>query len=188
MRLWLLLGLIALSSCARAPERVVLLEGEAGAPPGQVHVEAAGQTVTLTKPLDATTLQGTRLTPEAVTAAFLHQEFGAVLEALPRPLHTYLVLFASATAHLDPGGKAVLNQALGAIQAHPDSAITIRGHTDAQGNAAQNELLAWRRARCVLAYLKRHGMTHTPVLVEGVGAREATGAPDEDRRVEVWVR
>lgn len=79
------------------------------------------------------------------------------------------------------------------LQAHPDDAVLIEGHTDSVGRAAYNQRLSERRAQAVVAALKEHGIE--PGRLEAVGMGEARPVATNDteegraqnRRVEVIV-
>lgn len=63
-----------------------------------------------------------------------------------------------------------LNAVLGLINNHPGSHWIIAGHTDNQGNAADNQTLSEARANSVVAWLKAHGVTENQLMPQGFGA------------------
>ena len=57
-------------------------------------------------------------------------------------------------------------------KAHPDTTITIVGHTDSSGSAAANNTLSRERAQSVRDYLIARGVGITRLQTEGRGATE----------------
>lgn len=57
-------------------------------------------------------------------------------------------------------------------RAHPDTTITIVGHTDSSGSAAANQALSRDRAQSARDYLIARGVAITRLRTEGRGASE----------------
>jgi OmpA-OmpF porin, OOP family len=76
----------------------------------------------------------------------------------------------TATLAADPETKRALEAVAALLAAHPDvKRVRIEGHTDNQGDAAQNRALAEKRATSVLVWLKAHGVAAGRLGVMGVG-------------------
>ena len=61
--------------------------------------------------------------------------------------------FASGSAEIRPDNFSLLTKVQRVIREFPESAITVEGHTDSQGNEAMNQELSRRRAIAVREYL-----------------------------------
>ncbi|MEJ8815772.1 OmpA family protein [Variovorax ureilyticus] len=88
------------------------------------------------------------------------------------------VLFAFGKGNYEsitPQGRAELRKIAEKLRAQPTdnvSTITVRGHADAIGSAASNQLLSEQRARTVKRVLTEEGLTSARIRTEGVGSRE----------------
>ena len=101
-----------------------------------------------------------------------------------------VVTFASGSAVLTTGAKAVLSSALARHGAA--RRITVAGHTDSTGSASLNKALATARAKAVLGFLVVQALSPKPAVeVEAQGACCFTAPNDSEagrlrnRRVEV---
>ncbi len=89
--------------------------------------------------------------------------------------------------------EARLQQVIDTLNAHPDVAMEIAGHTDSIGKAAYNRRLSLKRAEKVRDYLVEHGIAAERLRAKGYG--ESQPASDnnsdtgraENRRVELRV-
>lgn len=108
---------------------------------------------------------------------------------------TIRVHFAFDEAELTPEARATLDSFITAYRGDPvPSPLEVRGHCDAVGSHAYNEVLAKRRSFAVHEYLLNKGIPKTAVaLVEGYGERvplTGNSTPEErsrNRRVDiVW--
>jgi hypothetical protein len=75
----------------------------------------------------------------------------------PRPgaivAPAFVVHFSSGKSFIEPGTRAVLQQAADYARAHPGEKLLIAGHADAGGSEDYNQLLSEQRALAVFAYL-----------------------------------
>jgi outer membrane protein OmpA-like peptidoglycan-associated protein len=78
------------------------------------------------------------------------------------------VLFASGQTELLPSARNRLSEVADALK-QSDSALTIEGHTDAQGPDAYNEELSLRRAEQVRDFLVSRGVPPDRISVRGLG-------------------
>lgn len=104
------------------------------------------------------------------------------------------ILFDVGSDRLRPESTPALTEILTTLRDHPDLQITIEGHTDSQGDDAQNLALSERRAQAVVEYLTAQGTAAS--RVSGVGKGETVPSADnatpegrqQNRRVVVRVR
>jgi outer membrane protein OmpA-like peptidoglycan-associated protein len=100
------------------------------------------------------------------------------------------VLFASGETELLPSARNRLSEVADALK-QSDSALTIEGHTDAQGPDSYNEELSLRRAEQVRGFLVSHGVPPDRISVRGRGEYRpvaSNSTPDgraNNRRVEI---
>jgi outer membrane protein OmpA-like peptidoglycan-associated protein len=103
------------------------------------------------------------------------------------------VSFDVGRAAIKPNFAPVLNQFAASLNQHPESNVTIIGHTDNTGSDAINNPLSVDRADSVRDYLVGKGVARTRILTEGHGAREPVAdnstqaGRDKNRRVEIYV-
>jgi outer membrane protein OmpA-like peptidoglycan-associated protein len=102
------------------------------------------------------------------------------------------ILFATGSAVLRPESTPTLTEIGTMLQKHPDLRLMIEGHTDSEGDDAQNLDLSNRRAQAVKAYLvETFSITASRLDTDGIG--EARPAADnatpegrqQNRRVEL---
>jgi outer membrane protein OmpA-like peptidoglycan-associated protein len=88
-----------------------------------------------------------------VQAMFTPQEGEALLGEDRLILRLVGLTFASGSAEIRPDNFSLLTKVQRVIREFPESAITVEGHTDSQGNEAMNQELSRRRAIAVREYL-----------------------------------
>ncbi len=103
------------------------------------------------------------------------------------------VNFATGSADLTEGSKMQLNDLVKIMKGYPKVDIKIEGHTDNQGNEAQNKKLSENRAATVKAYLASHGIAGGRVATAGFGSSKpvADNVNEEgrakNRRIEAMI-
>ena len=104
------------------------------------------------------------------------------------------VLFETDSARINPSFQSTLDDIAGTLNAHPQSVVSVVGHTDSTGSVEHNEMLSQRRASSVSRYLSARGVSADRIEAEGMGedvpvADNATEAGRaQNRRVEMYVR
>lgn len=92
-----------------------------------------------------------------------------------------------------PALAGLLTRYAAIAKAHPDTLITIVGHTDSSGSAAANNALSRERAQSTRDYLIARGVAITRLQTEGRGSSEPiadNGTPEgraKNRRVTIYV-
>lgn len=79
------------------------------------------------------------------------------------------IYFETASDVIKTESHKSLNQVASILAAHPETNLTIEGHTDNQGDAAMNLDLSKRRAQSVLNYLSAKGIDVSHLKAEGYG-------------------
>ena len=107
---------------------------------------------------------------------------------------TEQIQFRFGLADLDPVSDTVLLAVLNVMQTHVDiKLIKIEGHTDSKGSDALNKRLSTARAAAVAAWLVKHGVDRSHLVVVGFGPDKPidTNATDvgraNNRRVEFHI-
>jgi outer membrane protein OmpA-like peptidoglycan-associated protein len=105
------------------------------------------------------------------------------------------VLFDTNSDRLRAESAPVLKEIADMLAAHPELRLSIEGHTDDVGRAADNQALSAKRAAAVRAYLvAQHGVAADRLTAQGFGAtKPVAGNTDEagrqkNRRVELVKR
>ena len=84
---------------------------------------------------------------------------------------------------LDSSARAALDQQVKWLKANEHVRMTVVGHADRVGTDAYNDRLGLRRARAVVAYLARHGISRGRLdAVESRGRREPVVQTEERER------
>ncbi|MFF7710117.1 OmpA family protein [Pseudomonas sp. NPDC007930] len=117
----------------------------------------------------------------------------APLPPPPAPLQLpALALFKPGSAEFSHQAPAQLIATLGQIKAHPGWQVVLEGHSDASGDALQNQQLSLARAHAVQAWLQRMGPLPAQCFsASGAGASRPLAVNDAaagralNRRVEV---
>ena len=103
------------------------------------------------------------------------------------------VNFATGSADLTEGLKMQLDDLVKIMKGYPKVDIKIEGHTDNQGNEAQNKKLSENRAASVKAYLASHGIVGARMATAGFGSSKpvADNANEDgrakNRRIEAMI-
>ncbi len=79
------------------------------------------------------------------------------------------VLFASDESTLLPAAQNKLSEVAEALLASKERRITIEGHTDSQGSAEYNMVLAQKRADAVRSYIISRGYPSNLIFAQGIG-------------------
>lgn len=113
------------------------------------------------------------------------------IEAEPPLISFDDVLFDFDRSTLRPEANAILTPVLEMLQADPEMAIDIEGHTDWIGSDAYNQGLSQRRAQAVVEWLVARGIARQRIGAVGRGESEpvatnqTSGGRQLNRRVEV---
>lgn len=175
--------------------QVVLLEDSEN-PSSAVTVTAKSGDVTLTKPLESTTVQagGQPSAPVRMDEAAVRREFGALLADLPAAPQHFNLYFRTDSAELTEESRAVLPDVLNAAKTRRVPEVTVIGHTDTTGTAASNYRLGLERARAVRTLLLKVGLDAKVIEIESHGERDLlrktpdNTAEPRNRRVEITIR
>lgn len=105
------------------------------------------------------------------------------------------VQFAFDRADLLPPAFPILNEVVRLLKVNPDIVlVSIEGHTDDLGSHEHNDELSAARARSVMAYLVRRGITPNRLEAKGFGKRkpiadnQTAEGRQKNRRVEFHIR
>ncbi len=94
---------------------------------------------------------------------------------------------------LTPASKEILNEVAATLQAYPNVAVELEGHTDDLGSDTYNLGLSERRSNSVKIYLTGRGIEATRMTPVGYGesrpidSNETEAGREENRRVELKV-
>lgn len=108
-------------------------------------------------------------------------------------LNLQIINFDTASAQIPDANKANLDQAAGLMKRAPQVKLTVKGHTDAVGNANSNKTLSQKRAQAVVDYLVQQGVDPAQLQPVGYGQEQpvADNATPEgqfkNRRIEFEV-
>ena len=94
----------------------------------------------------------------------VREEHGKIYVSMSQNL-----LFPSGSKTINSKGRDALSQLAGALVENPDIAITIEGHTDADGNDNTNWDLSVARATSVVKELTKSGVDPTRIIASGRG-------------------
>jgi outer membrane protein OmpA-like peptidoglycan-associated protein len=185
---------LLLSACA-SRETVVLLPKADGSTGAIGATRDGGAEVVLDSPYaQARTGLGGGLKQDTASPEQVRKRFGAALTALPPPPESYTLYFITGGDDVSPESSAALATMLDQMGRRPEPEVSVVGHTDGTGNAADNDALSLQRAERVKQMLVERGVPAERIDTAGRGWREplveAGPGVDEprNRRVEVSVR
>lgn len=93
------------------------------------------------------------------------------------------VTFAFNRSNIDSAGRTALDGQAKWLKANPDVRMTVVGHADKVGSERFNDRLGLRRARAVVAYLSRKGVSRKRLdAVESRGEREPVVQTEQRER------
>lgn len=104
------------------------------------------------------------------------------------------VSFATGSAAIAPKLYPTLDKIAATLKEHPETAVTVIGHTDSVGGLDFNRDLSEKRAEAVVNYLSQRGVPRARMVSVGRGELEpiADNATDagraQNRRVEMLIR
>ncbi|MEJ2897987.1 OmpA family protein [Acinetobacter sp. NS-4] len=108
-------------------------------------------------------------------------------------LNLQIINFSTSSAEIPDANKSILEQAAALIKRAPQVHLTVKGHTDASGNAQVNKALSQKRAQTIVDYLVKHGVDPAQLQAVGYGSEQpvADNATPEgqfkNRRIEFEV-
>lgn len=124
--------------------------------------------------------------------ASLKPEFPA--DDLVRALNLQIINFASGSNAIPRENEELLKKSAEAIkQAPAGTKLEVGGHTDNKGDAAGNEKLSANRAKAVMDYLVKAGVSKDALIAKGYGSTKPVASNDTDegrfknRRIEFSV-
>ena len=88
-----------------------------------------------------------------------------------KPIVLPEILFDLAKWNLKPIYEDSLRGLIGTLDANPGLVVELGAHTDAQGNAEQNDILSQKRAESVVDYLIVRGIDPGRLIAKGYGER-----------------
>jgi len=101
------------------------------------------------------------------------------------------ILFDQGKALLKPGSKPVLENVIAFLKANPGAEIELSGHTSAEGEAAMNRSLSYRRVKACKDFIIAGGIDAGRVTASGYGSDRPVAPNDTEvnralnRRVEM---
>jgi OOP family OmpA-OmpF porin len=87
-------------------------------------------------------------------------------------LNLQIINFATASAEIPDANKSILDQAAALIKRAPQVHLTVKGHTDAVGNADKNKALSQKRAQAIVDYLVKQGVDPAQLQAVGYGSEQ----------------
>ncbi|RLQ19778.1 OmpA family protein [Vibrio sp. SBT000027] len=92
-------------------------------------------------------------------------------------------MFATNSTELSTDGKIALMPLVEVLKAHPQSSVTVVGHTDSTGAAEYNLMISKKRAAAVAAYIEEQGIEADRITASGEGEENpiASNATAEGR-------
>lgn len=104
----------------------------------------------------------------------------AALRALLERVDQGGVRFAYRSAELDEGARRLLDDVAQQLRREPNVRLRIVGHTDSDGDPADNEALSAERARAVIGYLVSQGVAAEQLNAVARGELEPVAPNDSD--------
>ena len=103
------------------------------------------------------------------------------------------VSFDTGRSAIKPNFDSILNQFASTLTQHPETTLSIVGHTDSTGSETTNNPLSFDRANSARDYLVGRGVARTRIATDGRGEREPIAdngtaqGREKNRRIEIFV-
>jgi OOP family OmpA-OmpF porin len=132
-----------------------------------------------------------------VTEKEMQQEVTADASSLSAEINksghvaVYGIHFDTGMATIQADSENILAEIVKVLQQDPALKLRVEGHTDNQGNAAQNQALSQKRAQAVVAWLVARGIDASRLTANGLGQTQPVddnSTPDgraKNRRVDL---
>lgn len=195
--LYCLLSLIV-SGCAHKPKiadsYVVLMENADGTVGQITYRDHQNNTATMDQAETGIRLENVAAGTFAPGRAKIEADFFEAAAARPEPPVSFMLYFESGDVKLTPESEALIPDVLKEVENHAAPDVSIIGHTDTVGAAADNDALALHRAQAIAAMIKAAGLKTSDLTITSHGERNLlVGTPDNtdeprNRRVEITVR
>ncbi|NNG83036.1 OmpA family protein [Acinetobacter sp. ANC 5378] len=143
-------------------------------------------------PADRTTAISTGNTNAEKALAEINPENIRALD-IATALNMQIINFDTGSSNIPDANKSILDQAAALIKRASHVQLTVKGHTDAVGNASANKALSQKRAQAVVDYLVKQGVDPAQLQAVGYGSEQpvADNATPEgqfkNRRIEFEV-
>jgi OOP family OmpA-OmpF porin len=104
------------------------------------------------------------------------------------------IRFEPASATIDKDSAGLLDRLIETAMRCPSASIEVAGHTDSDGEAGFNQTLSERRARAVVDYMVRAGLSPDRFQANGYGSRIPAAGNDtesgkaKNRRIDFVIR
>lgn len=190
-----LAGILYLGLTAQPTSTVVLLpdaDGKAGAV--ELRNETASQRLDTAYASATSSARGV-FTTRVEDADAVRRRYADTLAARPAMPVSFELLFEFGSGQdVTPAFQPVLQRLLAAVAGYPAPEISVIGHTDRVGSAADNDRLSLQRAQTVRDLLVKAGVDPAIITIAGRGEREPAVATADgvalaaNRRVEINLR
>jgi outer membrane protein OmpA-like peptidoglycan-associated protein len=124
----------------------------------------------------------------------LKRDFGAAMAARPVYPERYYLYFETGGSRLTAESLALVTTILAKVAERDNPDVSVVGHSDTQGKAESNAVLAYQRASTIANMLRERGMQPASLSIESHGESNLlVQTPDEtsepkNRRVEITIR
>lgn len=175
------------------PSNYVVLLPEANGSVGKVFVKSDKGSQTLDQAGQAAFING-ETAPFEVSADQLKRDFGAAMAARPVYPERYYLYFETGGSRLTAESLALVTTILAKVAERDNPDVSVVGHSDTQGKAESNAVLAYQRASTIANMLREKGMQPASLSIESHGESNLlVQTPDEtsepkNRRVEITIR
>lgn len=175
------------------PSNYVVLLPEANGAVGKVFVKSDKGAQTLAQASQGAFING-ESAPFEVSAEQLKRDFGAAMAARPAYPERFYLYFETGGSRLTAESTALVSTILAKVAERDNADVSIVGHSDTQGKAEANAVLAYQRAATIANMLRQRGMQPASLSIESHGESNLlVPTPDEtpeprNRRVEITIK
>lgn len=121
-------------------------------------------------------------TPAADTTGGDNDQYGsnALNEQFKREITSDTIHFAFDQYDIDPESRAILDSQAQWLNSHPNTRITVEGHSDERGTREYNLALGDRRANAAKNYLAARGISATRITTISYGKERPIALGSDD--------
>jgi outer membrane protein OmpA-like peptidoglycan-associated protein len=183
--------ILLLNGCTNKVEVILLPKSDGSV--GKVLVSEGNKETLLNQPWQKVETKNLDK-KEILSKEIIEANYKILLEGMPQEEKNYRLYFKFDSSELTEESNKVLKQLIKDLKSEPILQIDVIGYSDRAGDEAYNKILSLKRAKNIIAYLTKEGISNDMIVLDYYGEANpivptADGVPKKvNRRVEVTIK
>lgn len=183
--------ILLLNGCTNKVEVILLPKSDGSV--GKVLVSEGNKETLLNQPWQKVETKNLDK-KEILSKEIIEANYKILLEGMPQEEKNYRLYFKFDSSELTDESNKVLKQLIKDLKSEPILQIDVIGYSDRAGDEAYNKILSLKRAKNIIAYLTKEGISNDMIVLDYYGEANpivptADGVPKKvNRRVEVTIK